>query len=150
MPAVFLYPFSTVTYYQKNCETILLNLLTKVYNCSIMKTIKGDKNPEAKGDTIMFINGKQMTAKELAREIPTEEEFRIHRRVELYYELEDIEAVLEEEFHEATIDDLTEDELNAIIERHEEYLEENAYDSVILAEIIKHTLDEYGNTTIER
>lgn len=99
---------------------------------------------------MITINGKQMTAKELAKEIPTEEEFRTHRRVELYYEFEDINAVLEEEFNGASIDDLTEDELNAIVERYEEYLEENAYDSVVLAEIIEHTLEECGNTTIKR
>ena len=69
---------------------------------------------------MIIINGKQMTAKELAKEIPTEEEFRTHRRVELYYEFEDINAVLEEEFNGASIDDLTEDELNAIVERYEE------------------------------
>lgn len=99
---------------------------------------------------MITINGKQMTAKELAKEIPTEEEFRTHRRVELYYEFEDINAVLEEEFNGASIDDLTEDELNAIVERYEEYLEENAYDSVVLAEIIKRTLEECENTTIKR
>ncbi len=99
---------------------------------------------------MITINGKQMTAKELAKEIPTEEEFRTHRRVELYYEFEDINAVLEEEFNGASIDDLTEDELNAIVEYYEEYLEENAYDSVVLAEIIKRTLEECGNTTIKR
>lgn len=99
---------------------------------------------------MITINGKQMTAKELAKEIPTEEEFRAHRRVELYYEFEDINAVLEEKFNGASIDDLTEDELNAIVERYEEYLEENAYDSVVLAEIIESTLEECGNTTIKR
>lgn len=99
---------------------------------------------------MITINGKQMTAKELAKEIPTEEEFRAHRRVELYYEFEDINAVLEEKFNGASIDDLTEDELNAIVECYEEYLEDNAYDSVVLAEIIEHTLEECGNTTIKR
>lgn len=99
---------------------------------------------------MITINRKQMTAKELAKEIPTEEEFRTHRRVELYYEFNDIDSALETYFNNARIDDLTEDELNAIVERYEEYLEENAYDSVVLAGIIEHTLEECGNTTIKR
>ena len=99
---------------------------------------------------MIIINGKQMTAKELAKDIPTEEEFRTHRRVELYYEFEDINAVLEEKFNGASIDDLTEDELNTIVAYYEEYLEENAYDSAILAEIIERSLEECENTTIKR
>lgn len=99
---------------------------------------------------MITINGKQMTAKELAKEIPTEEEFKAHRKVELYYEFHDIDSALETYFNNARIDDLTEDELNAIVEYYEEYLEENAYDSVVLAEIIERTLEECGNTTIKR
>ena len=42
------------------------------------------------------------------------------------------------------------DELNAIVERYAEYLEQNAYDSDVLAEIIERTLEEWGNTTMKR
>ena len=42
------------------------------------------------------------------------------------------------------------DELNTIVAYYEEYLEENAYDSVVLAEIIERSLEECENTTIKR
>ena len=70
--------------------------------------------------------------------------------VTVQFEFEDINAVLEEKFNGASIDDLTEDELNTIVAYYEEYLEENAYDSAILAEIIERSLEECENTTIKR
>lgn len=99
----------------------------------------------------MIVNGKEMTAKEFAMNyIPTPEEFSAHATVEIYFELEDVKAVLDEYFNGATIDYLSDDEINAIIDCHEEYLVDNAYDSNMLAEIIENTANEYGNTKIQR
>lgn len=97
----------------------------------------------------MIINGKEMSAKQFAQEyVPTPEEFSIHTTVELYYKLEDIKTVLDEYFDGATIDDLSDDEINAIMDIHDEYLEENGYDSNKLAQIIRQVAEEYNNTTI--
>lgn len=98
----------------------------------------------------MIINGKEVSVKEFAKSIPTPEEFETHRRVELYFELEDVKYVLDEYFDGATIDDLSEDEINDILDRQKEYLEEHSYESNVLADIIEQVLDEYGNTTIQR
>jgi len=99
----------------------------------------------------MEVNGKEMTTKDFAKNyIPTPEEFSIHNTIKIYFELEDIKYVLYEYFSCATIDDLSEEELNAIFDRQEDYLEEHSYESNILAEIIEEVLDEYGNTTIQR
>lgn len=97
----------------------------------------------------MVINGKEMSAKQFALEyVPTPEEFSTHTMVELYYKLEDIKTVLDEYFDGATIDDLSDDEINAIMDIHDEYLEENGYDSNKLAQIIRQVAEEYNNTTI--
>ena len=97
----------------------------------------------------MIINGKEMTAKQFALEyVPTPEEFSTHTKVELYYKLEDIKAVLDGYFDGATIDDLSDDEINAIMDIHDEYLEENGYDGNKLAQIIRQVAEEYNNTNI--
>ena len=64
-------------------------------------------------------------AKQFALEyIPTPEEFSTHTMVELYYKLEDIKTILDEYFDGATIDDLSDDEINAIMDIYDEYLVE--------------------------
>lgn len=99
----------------------------------------------------MIINGKEMSAKQFALEyVPTPEEFSTHTMVELYYKLEDIKTILDEYFDGATIDDLSDDEINAILDCHEEFLVDNAYDGNMLATIIENTAKEYGNTKIKR
>ena len=99
----------------------------------------------------MVINGKEMSAKQFALEyVPTPEEFSTHTMVELYYKLEDIKTILDEYFDGATIDDLSDDEINAILDCHEEFLVDNAYDGNMLATIIENTANEYGNTKIKR
>ena len=71
----------------------------------------------------MVINGKEMSAKQFALEyVPTPEEFSTHTMVELYYKLEDIKTILDEYFDGATIDDLSDDEINAIMDIYDEYL----------------------------
>lgn len=98
----------------------------------------------------MIINGKEMSAKQFAQEyVPTPKEFSIHTMVELYYKLEDIKTVLDTYFDGATLDKLSDDEINAIIDIHDEYLEENGYDSNKLASIIEQVLDAY-RITIKR
>lgn len=97
----------------------------------------------------MVINGKEMSAKEFAMNyIPTAEEFSTHTMVELYYKLEDIKTILDEYFDGATIDDLSDDEINAIMDIYDEYLEENGYDSNKLADIVEQVAEEYNNTII--
>ena len=99
----------------------------------------------------MIINGKEMSAKQFAQKyVPTPEEFSTHTMVELYYKLEDIKTVLDEYFNGATIDKLSDDEINAILDCHEEFLVDNAYDGNMLATIIENTAKEYGNTKIKR
>lgn len=98
----------------------------------------------------MIINGKEMSVKQFAQNyIPTPEEFSIHTMVELYYKLEDIKTVLDEYFNGATIDKLSDDEINAIIDIYDEYLEEHGYSSDKLASIIEQVLDAY-RITIKR
>lgn len=98
----------------------------------------------------MVINGKEMSAKQFALEyVPTHEEFSTHTMVELYYKLEDIKTILDEYFDGATIDDLSDDEINAIMDIYDEYLEEHGYSSDKLASIIEQVLDAY-RITIKR
>lgn len=98
----------------------------------------------------MIINGKEMSAKQFAQKyVPTPKELSIHTMVELYYKLEDIKTVLDEYFNGATIDKLSDDEINAIMDMHDEYLEEHGYDSDKLASIIEQVLDAH-RTTIKR
>ena len=97
----------------------------------------------------MIINGKEMTAKEFAMNyIPTPEEFSIRTRVEIYLELEDVKAVLDGYFGGATIDDLSDDEINAIMDIYDEYLEERGYDYSEMIKIIRQVAEEYNNTII--
>ena len=97
----------------------------------------------------MVINGKEMSTKQFAQEyVPTPEEFSIHTKVELYYELEDIKTILDEYFDGATIDDLSDDEINAIMDIYDEYLEERGYDYSEMIKIIRQVADEYNNTII--
>lgn len=99
----------------------------------------------------MIINGKEMSAKQFAQEyVPTPKEFSIHTMVELYYKLEDIKTVLDAYFDGATLDKLSDDEINAIIDIHDEYLEENGYDSNKLASIIEQVLAAHKNTAIKK
>ena len=98
----------------------------------------------------MIINGKEMSAKQFAQEyVPTPEEFSIHTKVELYYKLEDIKTILDEYFDGSTIDDFSDDEINAIMDIYDEYLEEHGYSSDKLASIIEQVLDAY-RITIKR
>ena len=95
----------------------------------------------------MIINGKEMSTKQFAQEyVPTPEELSTHTMVELYYKLEDIKTVLDEYFNGATIDKLSDDEINAILDIHDEYLEEHGYSSDKLASIIEQVLDAYRIT----
>lgn len=97
----------------------------------------------------MIINGEEMSAKQFAQEYaPTEDEFSIHTMVELYYKLEDIKAILNEYFDGATIDDLSDDEINAIMDIYDEYLEERGYDYSEMIKIIRQVAEEYNNTAI--
>lgn len=97
----------------------------------------------------MIINGKEMSAKQFAQEyVPTPEEFSTHTMVELYYKLEDIKTVLDKYFNGAVIDDLSDDEINAIMDIYDEYLEECGYDYNKMIKIIKQVAEEYNNTTI--
>lgn len=97
----------------------------------------------------MVINGKEMSAKEFAMNyIPTPEEFSIHTMVEIYYKLEDIKTILDEYFDGATIDDLSDDEINAIMDIYDEYLEERGYDYSEMIKIIRQVAEEYNNTAI--
>lgn len=99
----------------------------------------------------MIINGKEMSAKQFAQEyVPTPKEFSIHTMVELYYKLEDIKTVLDAYFDGATIDDLSDDEINTIMDIYDEYLEENGYSSDKLVNIIKQVLATHKNTAIKR
>lgn len=99
----------------------------------------------------MIINGKEMSAKQFAQEyVPTPEEFSTHTIVELYYKLDAIKTILDEYFDGATIDDLSDDEINAIMDIYDEYLEERGYDSRKMVEIIKQVAEEYNNTTIAK
>lgn len=97
----------------------------------------------------MVINGKEMSAKQFAQEyVPTPEEFSTHTIVELYYQLEDIKTILDEYFDGATIDDLSDDEINAIMDIYDEYLEERGYDYNKMIKIIRQVAEEYNNTAI--
>ena len=97
----------------------------------------------------MIINGKEMSTKQFAQEyVPTPEEFSIHTKVELYYKLEDINTILDEYFDGATIDDLSDDEINAIMDIYDEYLEERGYDYREMIKIIRQVAEEYNNTII--
>lgn len=99
----------------------------------------------------MIINGKEMSAKEFAMNyIPTAEEFSTHTKVELYYKLEDIKTVLDEYFDGATIDNLSDDEINAIMDIYDEYLEECGYKSNKLAEVIKQVVKNVADRHTER
>ncbi len=99
----------------------------------------------------MIINGKEMSAKQFAQEyVPTPEEFSTHTMVELYYKLEDIKTVLDEYFDGAVIDDLSDDEINAIMDIYDEYLEECGYKSNKLAEVIKQVAEDVFNRHAER
>ena len=97
----------------------------------------------------MVINGKEMSAKEFAMNyIPTAEEFSTHTMVEIYYKLEDIKTILDEYFDGATIADLSDDEINAIMDIYDEYLEERGYDYSEMIKIIRQVAEEYNNTAI--
>lgn len=99
----------------------------------------------------MIINGKEMSAKEFAMNyIPTPEEFSIHTKVELYYKLEDIKTILDEYFDGATIDDLSDDEINAIMDIYDEYLEERGYDYSEMIKIIRQVAEDITNRHAER
>ena len=97
----------------------------------------------------MVINGKEMSAKQFALEyVPTPEEFSTRTMVEIYYKLEDIKTILDEYFDGATIVDLSDDEINAIMDIYDEYLEERGYDYSELIKIIRQVAEEYNNTII--
>ena len=97
----------------------------------------------------MVINGKEMSAKQFALEyVPTPEEFSTHTMVEIYYKLEHIKTILDEYFDGATIDDLSDDEINAIMDIYDEYLEERGYDYSEMIKIIRQVAEEYNNTII--
>lgn len=99
----------------------------------------------------MIINGKEMSAKQFAQEyVPTPEEFSTHTMVELYYKLEDIKTVLDEYFDGAVIDDLSDDEINAIMDIYDEYLEECGYKSNKLVEVITQVVEDITNRHAER
>lgn len=99
----------------------------------------------------MIINGKEMSAKQFAQKyVPTPEEFSTHTMVELYYKLEDIKTVLDEYFNGATIEDLSDDEINAIMDIYDEYLEEHGYDSSEMIKIIRQVAEDITNRHAER
>ena len=99
----------------------------------------------------MIINGKEMSAKQFAQEyVPTPEEFSIHTKVELYYKLEDIKTILDEYFDGATIDDLGDDEINAIMDIYDEYLEERGYDYSEMIKIIRQVAEDITSRHAER
>ena len=97
----------------------------------------------------MIINGKEMSAKEFAMNyIPTPEEFSTHTMVEIYYKLEDIKTILDEYFDGATLAHLSDDEISAIMDIYDEYLEGRGYDYSEMIKIIRQVAEEYNNTII--
>lgn len=98
----------------------------------------------------MIINGKETNLKQFYNDYkPTQEEYETYRKVSVSYMLEDIDDVLFNEFDEATIDDLSDDELEEIVDRHENYVEENGYDYWSLRNIIRDVIEQFDNPNIE-
>lgn len=99
----------------------------------------------------MIINGKEMSTKQFAQEyVPTPEEFSTHTMVEIYYKLEDIKTILDEYFDGTTIDDLSDDEINAIMDIYDEYLEERSYNYSEMIKIIIQVAEDITNRHAER
>lgn len=71
---------------------------------------------------------------------PTKEEFEIYEKVRLFYELEDVQIVLEGN-REQTIDDLTDSELEVIMDEYEDALEYNSAPSAMLSGILSNVFD---------
>lgn len=71
---------------------------------------------------------------------PTREEFETYEKVRLFYELEDVSNVLEDNRGQ-TIDDLTDSELEEIMDEYEDALEYNSAPSALLSDILSNVFD---------
>lgn len=97
----------------------------------------------------MFINGKEINLKQFHNEYkPTPEEFAIARKVDVYHEIKDVEGVLEVYFDGATLEDLSEDELEEILDRYENHVDEYGFDALSLRSIVRNVIEQYENPFI--
>ena len=72
---------------------------------------------------------------------PTREEFEAYKRVSLYFELEDIETALLNK-RDQIIDDLTDDELELVVDRYEDEIECNSSPMGILSNVFESVLED--------
>lgn len=95
----------------------------------------------------MIINGKETNLKQFYNDCkPTQDEYETYRKVDMFFILEDINTILFEEFNEATIDDLSDDELERIFDRQYD-VGEYEFDS--LSRIVRYVIEQSDNPNIE-
>lgn len=80
---------------------------------------------------------KKMNLKQFAKSYkPTTEECATYNKVEIFFKLADIKVAIDKYISYATFDDLTEDELETILEDYDNYITENGYSDKAIANII--------------
>ena len=88
----------------------------------------------------------KMNLKQFAKSYkPTPEECETYNKVDVFFKLADIKSALDEYISYATFDDLTEDELESILEGYDNYITENGYSSKAVADIIINNTNGFEN-----
>ena len=76
---------------------------------------------------------------------PTTEECETYNKVDVFFKLTDIKSALDGYISYATFDDLTEDELESILEGYDNYITENGYSSKAVVDIINNNTNGFEN-----
>lgn len=85
----------------------------------------------------MLLNGEKISIKQFAKDYkPTVEDCKAYNKIDMFCKLYNTRNAFVEYISYATFDDLTEDELEAILEDYDNYITENGYSSKAIADII--------------
>lgn len=117
----------------KICLKYFQNQLTNICDYDIIRVSK-----ETKGvDSTMLLNGEKISIKQFAKDYkPTAEDCKVYNKIDMFCKLYNIKSAFAKYISYATFDDLTEDELETILEDYDNYITENGYSDKAIANII--------------
>lgn len=93
----------------------------------------------------MLLNGEKISIKQFAKDYkPTVEDCKAYNKIDMFCKLYNIKSAFTEYISYAEFDDLTEDELETILEDYDNHVTKNGYSGKAIAETVNNTIDFTG------
>lgn len=90
----------------------------------------------------MLLNGEKISIKQFAKDYkPTAEDCKVYNKIDMFCKLYNIKSAFAKYISYAEFDDLTEDELETLLEDYDNYITENGYSDKAIADIVNNTIN---------